>query len=98
MSVEVRRARPGDDGLFERIADDVFDHAVELDVLAEYLAAPGHHFVIAIADGVVVGSALVAVAEEAGENAAGAIGRFAGQLVSACRRSPGSGSRGRIAR
>ena len=55
MSVEIRRARPGDEGLFERIADDVFDNAVDLDVLAAYLATPGHHFVIAVADGVVVG-------------------------------------------
>ncbi len=43
-----------------------------------------------LAEGVVVGSALVAVAEEAGEGAVGAVGRFAGQLVRACRRKPGS--------
>jgi tryptophan synthase alpha chain len=47
-------------------------------------------FAATLADGVVVGSALVAVAEEAGEQAAGAVGRFAGQLVRACRRSTGS--------
>jgi tryptophan synthase alpha chain len=41
-----------------------------------------------LADGVVVGSALVAVAEEAGEGAVGAVGRFAGRLVRACRRKP----------
>ena len=40
-----------------------------------------------LADGVVVGSALVAVAEKAGEEAVGAVGRFAGQLVRACRRT-----------
>lgn len=40
-----------------------------------------------LADGVVVGSALVAVAEEAGDDAAAAVGRFAGQLVRACRRT-----------
>ena len=43
-----------------------------------------------LADGVVVGSALVAVAEEAGDEAVGAVGRFAGRLVRACRRKPGS--------
>jgi len=41
-----------------------------------------------LADGVVVGSALVAVTEEAGEGAVGAVGRFAGRLVRACRRKP----------
>jgi aminoglycoside 6'-N-acetyltransferase I len=55
MSVEIRRAGPGDEGLFERIADDVFDHAVERDVLATYLATPGHYFVVALSGGEVVG-------------------------------------------
>jgi tryptophan synthase alpha chain len=41
----------------------------------------------ALADGVVVGSALVAVAERAGDEAVGAVGRFARQLVRACRRT-----------
>jgi tryptophan synthase alpha chain len=41
----------------------------------------------ALADGVVVGSALVAVAEKAGDGAVDAVGRFAGQLVRACRRT-----------
>jgi tryptophan synthase alpha chain len=40
-----------------------------------------------LADGVVVGSALVGVAEKAGEGAVDAVGRFAGQLVRACRRT-----------
>jgi aminoglycoside 6'-N-acetyltransferase I len=37
MTVEIRRVGPGDEGLFERVADDVFDHAVERGVLASYL-------------------------------------------------------------
>ena len=41
----------------------------------------------ALADGVVVGSALVAVAERAGDGAVDAVGRFARQLVRACRRT-----------
>jgi tryptophan synthase alpha chain len=41
-----------------------------------------------LADGVVVGSALVALAEEAGEGAVGAVGSLAGRLVRACRRKP----------
>jgi ribosomal protein S18 acetylase RimI-like enzyme len=61
MSIEIRRVGPGDEDLFERIADDVFDCAVERDVLASYLAAPGHHFVVALADGEVVGQAAAVV-------------------------------------
>jgi ribosomal protein S18 acetylase RimI-like enzyme len=61
MSVEIRRVGPGDEGLFERVADDVFDHPVDDDVLAEYLAAPGHHFVVALAGGEVVGQAAAVV-------------------------------------
>ena len=41
----------------------------------------------ALADGVVVGSALVAVAERAGDGAVDAVGGFARQLVRACRRT-----------
>jgi len=55
MSIEIRRAGPGDEGLFERIADDVFDYAVDRGVLATYLATPGHHFVVALSGGEVVG-------------------------------------------
>ena len=65
MSVEIRRVGPGDEALFERIADDVFDNAVDLDVLAAYLATPGHHFVIAVADGVVVGQVAAVVHKHA---------------------------------
>jgi ribosomal protein S18 acetylase RimI-like enzyme len=61
MTVEIRRVGAGDEGLFERIADDVFDHAVERDVLAEYLATPGHHFVVALAGGEVVGQVAAVV-------------------------------------
>ena len=42
-----------------------------------------------LADGVVVGSALVAAAEEKAEDAAGAVGSLARRLVRACRRSEG---------
>ena len=57
MSVEIRRAGPEDAELFERVADDVFDYAVEPATLADYLATPGHHLVVAIAGGEVVGQA-----------------------------------------
>ncbi len=47
-----------------------------------------------LADGVVVGSALVAVAEKAGDDAAAAVSRFAGELIRACGRTEGSAKRG----
>lgn len=61
MSVEIRRVGPGDEGLFERVADDVFDYAVDRDVLAAYLATPGHLFVVALAEGEVVGQVAAVV-------------------------------------
>jgi ribosomal protein S18 acetylase RimI-like enzyme len=61
MSVEIRRVGPGDEALFERVADDVFDYAVERDVLAAYLATPGHLFVVALAEGEVVGQVAAVV-------------------------------------
>ncbi|MDX6560976.1 MAG: hypothetical protein QOD65_790 [Gaiellales bacterium] len=61
MTVEIRRAGPGDLGLFERVAEDVFDYAVDARVLAEYLATPLHHLVVAVADGEVVGQVAAVV-------------------------------------
>ena len=61
MSVEIRRAGPGDEGLFEHVADDVFDHAVDPGILAGYLATPCHHFVVAVVDGEVVGQVAAVV-------------------------------------
>jgi aminoglycoside 6'-N-acetyltransferase I len=57
MTVVIRRVLPGDEALLERIADDVFDHPVDVAVLSRFLAAPGHHLVVALADGEVVGQA-----------------------------------------
>jgi ribosomal protein S18 acetylase RimI-like enzyme len=67
MSIEIRRVGPGDEALFERVADDVFDYPVDHDTLAGYLAAPGHHFVVAIAGGEVVGQAAAVVHKHADE-------------------------------
>jgi ribosomal protein S18 acetylase RimI-like enzyme len=61
MSVEIRRLKPADAGVLERVADDVFDHPVDRDVLAGYLAAPGHHLVVALAAGEVVGQVAAVV-------------------------------------
>jgi ribosomal protein S18 acetylase RimI-like enzyme len=61
MSVEIRRAEPGDGALFERVADEVFDYPVDPATLAEYLATPLHHLVVAIVDGEVVGQVAAVV-------------------------------------
>lgn len=60
-SVEIRRVGPGDAALFERIADDVFDEAVDPARLAAYLAAPGHVMLVALQEGVVVAQLAAAI-------------------------------------
>jgi len=39
----------------DRVADEVFDHAIRPDCLAGLLAAPDHLLVVAVSDGLVVG-------------------------------------------
>jgi ribosomal protein S18 acetylase RimI-like enzyme len=55
MTVEIRYLGPGDVRVFERIAPDVFDHAVDRATLAHYLGTPGHHLIVALANGEIVG-------------------------------------------
>jgi ribosomal protein S18 acetylase RimI-like enzyme len=55
MTVEIRKVGPGDLALFERIAEEVFDHDIVPAVLADYLGNPGHHLWVALCDGQVVG-------------------------------------------
>lgn len=55
MSIEIRRLLPGDDALFDRIAEEVFDEPVDASRLAAYLTAPGHLFIAALSDGTMVG-------------------------------------------
>jgi aminoglycoside 6'-N-acetyltransferase I len=55
MTIEIRRLGPADVALFENVAEDVFDHAIDRGRLAAYLAAPGHHFIGAFADGRLIG-------------------------------------------
>jgi ribosomal protein S18 acetylase RimI-like enzyme len=55
MTVEIRTLQPGDQALFDRIADEVFDNPIDPVVLSQYLATPGHHLVVAIDDGQIVG-------------------------------------------
>jgi aminoglycoside 6'-N-acetyltransferase I len=56
-SAEVRVLTPADAPLFERIAEGVFDHAVQDRLVAEFLADPRHSLAVAIADGQIVGMA-----------------------------------------
>ena len=61
MTVEIRYLGPGDEHVFERIAPDVFDNAVDRATLAHYLATPGHHLIVAIAQGEMVGQVAAVV-------------------------------------
>ena len=58
MTAEIRRVAPGDEALLDRVAEDVFDHAIDLARLTAFLAEPRHLMVLAIEDdGLVVGQA-----------------------------------------
>lgn len=58
MTVEIRRMTPGDEPLLARVADDVFDAAIDFARLTRFLAEPRHMMVLAIEDeGLVVGQA-----------------------------------------
>ena len=59
--IEIRRVLPGDAALFDRVADEVFDEAVDTERIAKYLAEPGHHMVVALHDGVIVGQTAAVV-------------------------------------
>ena len=59
--VELRRIGPDDTALFDRVADEVFDEAVDPARLAAYLAEPGHHMIVAIDDGVIIGQTAAVV-------------------------------------
>ncbi len=55
MQVEIRKVGPGDEAVFDRVAEDVFDEQVNPSLLTAYLAESGHHLLVAIVDGEVVG-------------------------------------------
>jgi len=55
MTVEIVRVRPGDEALFDRVHDDVFDEPVRKDRVAAYLASEGHLMLLALDGGLVVG-------------------------------------------
>jgi ribosomal protein S18 acetylase RimI-like enzyme len=57
MSFHVRMANCDDTGLFEQVADDVFDNAVLLASVRSFLGDPHHHIGVAIAEGCIIGFA-----------------------------------------
>ena len=59
--IVIRRVRPDDESLFDAIAEEVFDEPVNPARLAAYLAEPGHHMVVALDDGVIVGQVAAVV-------------------------------------
>jgi GNAT superfamily N-acetyltransferase len=59
--IEIRRVGPDDNGRFDRVGEDVFDDAIHRGRLAAYLSEPGHHMVVAVSDGEVVGQVAAVV-------------------------------------
>jgi len=59
--VEIRQLSAGDAALFVRVADEVFDAPVDPARLAAYLCEPGHHMLVAVDGGVVVGQTAAVV-------------------------------------
>lgn len=55
MEIEIRQVGPDDAKLFERVADEVFDEPVDPRRLAAYLGQPGHHMIVALCEGTIVG-------------------------------------------
>jgi ribosomal protein S18 acetylase RimI-like enzyme len=55
MTVVVRLLEDGDQGLLERVAPEVFDHAVDPAWADAFLRCPRHHLIGAIADDCLVG-------------------------------------------
>src|SRR5262245_26404944 len=54
MQLEIKEVKSGDEALFHRVAEAVFDEPVDRSRLAAYLAAPDHRMLVAIHDGEVV--------------------------------------------
>ena len=57
METEIVRIGPAQAGLLERVADDVFDEAIDPARVAAYLAEPNHLMVLAVSGGEVIGQA-----------------------------------------
>ena len=61
MQIEIKRVRPGDEGLFARVAEAVFDAPVDPARLSAYLAEPGHHMIVALHADEIVGQVAAVV-------------------------------------
>jgi aminoglycoside 6'-N-acetyltransferase I len=55
MAIEFRKLGAGDDTVLDRVADGVFDNAVQPALAREFLDDARHHLVVALDDGIVVG-------------------------------------------
>jgi aminoglycoside 6'-N-acetyltransferase I len=61
METEIRRVAAGDEALFDRVAEGVFDVPVDPARLAAYLLESGHHMIVALHGGIVVGQTAAVV-------------------------------------
>lgn len=61
MGIEIKRVGRHDTMLFERVAEEVFDEPINSGRLAAYLEQPGHHMIVALHDGTIVGQAAAVI-------------------------------------
>src|SRR5258708_16140267 len=61
MNVEIRCRGSGEEELFDSIAPGVFDNAVDRATLSHYLGSPGHHLIVALSKGEIVGQVAAVV-------------------------------------
>ncbi len=61
VEIRILRLAPGDEALLDRVADGVFDEAIDPARLVAYLATPGHLMVVAMAGDTVVGQVAAVV-------------------------------------
>ena len=52
---EIVRVTPANAAVLDLVAEDVFDRPIDPDLLAAYLAEPGHLMIVAVSQGVVIG-------------------------------------------
>lgn len=57
MTIEIRVLQSGDESILCNVAPRVFDHPIDPELTAEFLADHRHHIAVAIDDGLVVGFA-----------------------------------------
>jgi ribosomal protein S18 acetylase RimI-like enzyme len=55
MTAKIKHLQAGDEDILERVAEDVFDEAIDPTYLRRYLAEANHHMIVAIKDNEVVG-------------------------------------------